>query len=156
QIAAELAASKQTVPELAARAARRAPGAGSAAVTAAAANPASAAPVATAGAAARAGGAPTLLNITRQIAAEQHRLTLRDQRITARRRLADIYGRWDAIVAGQERAILHACLISVAIVLAAILLLQFADRWLERLLGQARVDRRQLATLRSVVGVALQ
>ncbi len=59
-------------------------------------------------------------------------------------------------MAGQERAILHACLISVAIVLAAILLLQFADRWLERLLGQARVDRRQLATLRSVVGVALQ
>src|SRR2546430_2903225 len=33
QIAAELAASKQTVPELASRAARRAPGAGSAAVT---------------------------------------------------------------------------------------------------------------------------
>ncbi|TLY75661.1 MAG: mechanosensitive ion channel, partial [Gammaproteobacteria bacterium] len=166
QIVAELAASKQTVPELAGRAARRAPGVGSAAVTSAAANPASAAPAAkaaagavpgvAAGAAARAGGAPTLLNITRQIAAEQHRLTLRDQRITARRRLADIYGRWDAIVAGQERAILHACLISVAIVLAAILLLQFADRWLERLLGQARVDRRQLATLRSVVGVALQ
>ncbi len=166
QIVAELAASKQTVPELAGRAARRAPGVGSAAVTSAAANPPSAAPAAkaaagavpgvAAGAAARAGGAPTLLNITRQIAAEQHRLTLRDQRITARRRLADIYGRWDAIVAGQERAILHACLISVAIVLAAILLLQFADRWLERLLGQARVDRRQLATLRNVVGVALQ
>src|SRR5213082_189215 len=119
QIAAELAASKQTVPELASRAARRAPGAGSAAVTAAAAKPASAAPAATAaagaapgvtaGGAGLAGGAPTLLNITRQIAAEQHRLTLRDQRITARRRLADIYGRWDAIVAGQERAILHAC-----------------------------------------------
>ena len=164
QIAAELAASKQTVPELASRTARRAPGA-SAAVTAAAASPASAAPAAkaaaavpgvTAGGAGLAGGAPTLLNITRQIAAEQHRLTLRDQRITARRRLADIYGRWDAIVAGQERAILHACLISVTIVLAAILLLQFADRWLERLLGRARVDRRQLATLRNVVGVALQ
>src|SRR2546423_1265218 len=166
QMAAELAASKQPVPELAGRAARRAPGAGSAAVTAAAAKPAAAAPPAkaaagalagvTAGAAALAGGAPTLLSVTRQIAAEQHRLTLRDQRISARRRLADIYGRWDAIVAGQERAILHACLVSVAIVLAAILLLQFADRWLERLLGQARVDRRQLATLRSVVGVALQ
>src|SRR5437763_1008086 len=166
QIAAELAASKQTVPELASRAARRAPGAGSAAVTAAAPNPASAAPAAkaaagaapgvTAGAVALTGGAPTLLNITRQIAAEQHRLTLRDQRISARRRLADIYGRWDAIVAGQERVILHACLISVAIVLAAILLLLFAEGWLERLLERARVDRRQLATLRNVAGVALQ
>src|SRR5205814_5951915 len=89
QIAAELAASKQTVPELAGRAARRAPGAGSAAVTAAAANPASAASAAkaaagalagvTAGAAALGGGAPTLLSVTRQIAAEQHRLTLRDR-----------------------------------------------------------------------------
>ena len=159
QIAAELAASKQTVPELASRTARRAPGASAAASPASAAPAAKAAaavPGVTAGGAGLAGGAPTLLNITRQIAAEQHRLTLRDQRITARRRLADIYGRWDAIVAGQERAILHACLISVTIVLAAILLLQFADRWLERLLGRARVDRRQLATLRNVVGVALQ
>jgi small-conductance mechanosensitive channel len=42
------------------------------------------------------------------------------------------------------------------IVFAALLLLLFADRWLERLLGRARIDRRQLGTLRSVVGVALQ
>ena len=172
QIATELAASKQSVPELAERAARRTGGAGSAAGTAApaktgAAKPAPAAPPAPGAAAGVApnspagavpgnGAAPTLLSITRQIAADQHRLTLRDQRITARRRLADVYGQWDAIVAGQERAVLHACLISVTIVLAAILLLLFADRWLERLLTRARVDRRQLATLRSVVGVALQ
>src|SRR5437762_1073171 len=84
-----------------------------------------------------------------QIAAELHRLTLHDQRISARRRLADIYGRWDAIVAGQERVIRHACLITVAIVLAAILLRLFAEGWLERLLERARVVRRQLATLRN-------
>ena len=178
QIATELAASKQSVPELAERAARRTGGAGSAAGTAApaealappktgAAKPAPAAPPAPGAAAGVApnspagavpgnGAAPTLLSITRQIAADQHRLTLRDQRITARRRLADVYGQWDAIVAGQERAVLHACLISVTIVLAAILLLLFADRWLERLLARAPVDRRQLGTLRSVVGVALQ
>ena len=164
QIATELAASKQSVPELADRATTRARGAGSAAGTATPAQavapkPAPAAPPApgaAAGVAPGNGAAPTLLSITRQIAAEQHRLTLRDQRITARRRLADVYGQWDAIVAGQERAVLHASLISVTIVLAAILLLLFADRWLERLLARAPVDRRQLATLRSVVGVALQ
>src|SRR3984893_10340917 len=163
QIATELAASKQGVPELAERAARRTGGAGSAAGTATpaktvAAKPAPAAPPSPGAAADEApnSAAPTLLSITRQLAAEQRRLTLRDQRITARRRLADVYGQWDAIVAGQERAVLHACLISVTIVLAAILLLLFADRWLERLLARARVDRRQLATLRSVVGVALQ
>src|SRR6202045_2863415 len=160
QFATELAASKQGAPEFAERAARRTGGAGSAAgpaipaeavapAKAVAAKPAPAAPPAP-------GAAPTLLSVTRQIAADQHRLTLRDQRITARRRLAEVYGQWDAIVAGQERAVLHAALISVTIVLAAVLLLLFADRWLERLLARAPVDRRQLGTLRSVVGVALQ
>jgi small-conductance mechanosensitive channel len=47
-------------------------------------------------------------------------------------------------------------LVGAAIVLAALLLLLFADRWLERLLGRAKIDRRQLQTLRSVVGVSLQ
>src|SRR5437762_2671185 len=91
-----------------------------------------------------------------QIAAEQRRPTLRDERITARRRLADVYGQWDALLAGQERTLLHDCLSRVAIVLAALLALLFANRWLERLLGRAPIDRRQLGTLRSVVGVALQ
>src|SRR4029077_17539361 len=86
QIAAELAASKQSVPELAARRAR---GAGSVTAPAAPAKPAAplkapaatpAAPPPAAGAAAAlaagaasgdSGAAPTLLSLTRQIAAEQ-------------------------------------------------------------------------------------
>jgi Mechanosensitive ion channel len=163
RIAAELAASKQSVPELADRT-RRAGAPSGAAVPAkpAASEPAPAtapsarAPTTPAGAAPGAGQTPTLLGITRQIAAEQRHLTLRDQRISARRRLADIYGQWDALVAAEQRTVLHACLKSVTVVLAALLLLLFADRWLERLLGRARIDRRQLGTLRSVVGVALQ
>jgi small-conductance mechanosensitive channel len=165
QIASELAASKQNVPELAHRG--KSAGAAPTAAPAKAAGtskPAAAAPVTTApaptapsAATGSAGAAaPTLLSITRQIAAEQHRLTLRDQRITARHRLADVYGQWEAVVATQQRAAEHAGLVSVTIVLVALLLLLFADRWLERLLGRARIDRRQLATLRSVVGVALQ
>jgi small-conductance mechanosensitive channel len=98
----------------------------------------------------------TLLELTRQIAAEQRRLTLRDERITARRRLAGIYGQWDAVVAGQARTALHEIFVGAAIVIAALLLLLFVDRSLERLLSRARVDRRQLATLRSVIGVSLQ
>src|SRR6184192_211737 len=168
QIAADLAASKQSVPHLAARhsAVTGAPGVtlsgtptpaktagskpvatGAAPATAASGGPASAgAP----------GTAPSLVSVTRQVAAEQRRLTLRDERITARRRLADVYGQWDALLAGQERTLLHDCLSRVAIVLAALLALLFANRWLERLLGRAPIDRRQLGTLRSVVGVALQ
>ena len=102
------------------------------------------------------GASAGLLTLTRQVAAEQHRLTLRDQRISARQRLASIYQQWDDVVAAQERTILHACLAGIALVLGALLLLLFADRWLERLLGRAPIDRRQLGSLRSGIGVALQ
>jgi small-conductance mechanosensitive channel len=98
----------------------------------------------------------TLLELTRQMAAEQRRLTLRDERITDRRRLAEIYGQWEAVVGAQARTVLHEILTGALIVLAALLLLLVADHWLERLLSRARIDRRQLATLHSVVGVSLQ
>ena len=178
QLAADLAASKASVPELASRAQHRTAaaatvatargaGAGAASGPPVAGRPraasgvpaaagAAAVPDTSAGAPSATGGPPSLLGVTRQIAAEQRRLTLRDQRIAARRRLADIYGQWEALVASQARAVLHACLQSAAVVLAVLLLLLFADRWLERLVGRARIDRRQLATLRSVVGVTLQ
>jgi small-conductance mechanosensitive channel len=153
KIADELAASKAQLPEFTARAHAH-PG------TAVAPVPATRAPAVATGSPAGAAGAPpaptTLLELTRQIAAEQHRLTLRDQRISARRRLADIYGKWSALVATDGRAELHQILSGASIVLAALLVLLCVDRWLERLLGRARIDRRQLGTLRSVIGVCLQ
>ncbi|MBS0379648.1 MAG: mechanosensitive ion channel [Proteobacteria bacterium] len=96
------------------------------------------------------------LALTRQLAVDQRRLLLREQRISARHKLADIYGRWEGVVAAQQRGVVREFLGSAAVVLVALLLLLFADRWLSGLLGRARIDRRQLATLRSVVGVALQ
>jgi len=98
----------------------------------------------------------TILSLTRRLAADQRRLTLRDQRTSARQKLADVYTKWDGVVGTQQRSILHTCLQDAAIVLAALLLLLFADRWLTGLLGRARIDRRQLSTLRSVIGVTLQ
>ena len=153
QLATDLAASKASVPELASRAQHRTVATAAAPATRGASTGAASG---TAVAPPPTGSTPTLLGVTRQIAAEQRRLTLRDQRIAARRRLAEIYGQWEALVGSQARSVLHGALQSAAIVLAALLLLLFADRWLERLVGRARIDRRQLATLRSVVGVALQ
>ena len=170
KMAADLAASKARVPEVSAHHERAAPGAAAPAPaatsaaaakgTAPAAAPPPVVPAPAAGAtttAAAANAAPmTLLDLTRQIAAEQRRLTLRDERIAARRKLGDIYTKWGSVVAEQVRVALHGVLVGAAIVLAALLLLLFADRWLERLLGRAKIDRRQLQTLRSVVGVSLQ
>src|SRR5580693_755262 len=153
KMAADLAASKARVPEVtarhdgtAARAATTSHGSPSAVPPKGTApGPAAAAPAPAAGATATAAtanaalpavdaNAPpmTLLDLTRQIAAEQRRLTLRDERITARRKLGDIYTKWSTVVAEQARVALHGVLVGAVIVLAALLLLLFADRWLER------------------------
>ncbi len=121
-----------------------------------AATPAGAATEAAAPGAAPALSGSALAAVTRQLAAEQSRLTIRAQRITARQRLADTYRQWGAVVQGEANALLHACLIDVTIVLGAFLVLLGIDRTLEKLLGRASVDRRQVATLRSVVGVSCQ
>jgi len=100
--------------------------------------------------------APTVLDLTRRLAADQRRLTLRDQRISARNKLAGVYAKWEKVVAVQQRAALHDILGGATVVLAGLLLLLYADRSLGRLLGRAHIDRRQLGTLRSVIGVVLQ
>ncbi len=142
QLAAELAARKEqarALPNPAAAPAGAAPGAA----------PSGAAPAAT-------GGALTLAAATRELAAEQSRLTIRAQRITARQRLAETYKQWAAVVQGEANALLHSCFVDVAVVLAALLVLLFIDRSLEKLLVRAPIDRRQVATLKSVVGVSCQ
>jgi len=166
QIAAELAENKERLAELSAKG-RPATHAGAitpappaepkpTAPLPAGAPGASAAATGAAGTAGAVAAAPTLLSVTRDIANEQRRLTFRDQRISARKRLAAVYGQWDTVVAGQQSTALHACLVSAAIVLVVLLLLLFAGGWLERLLGRARIDRRQLGALRSVVTVSMQ
>jgi small-conductance mechanosensitive channel len=129
---------------------------------AAAATPHKAGPVAAhaapaaAAASAAAKQSDTILSLTRQLASDQRGLMIRDQRILARQKLGGIYSKWDDVVATQQRAVLRQWLLGAAVVLLALLLLLFADGWLNRLLGRAHIDRRQLATLRGVIGVALQ
>lgn len=107
-------------------------------------------------AAAPAGAGVALAAATRELAAEQSRLTIRAQRVAARKRLAETYGQWRAVVGIEGNALLHSGLMDVAVVLVAVLLLLSIGRWLETLLGRAPIDRRQVATLRSVVGVSCQ
>src|SRR5580700_2789884 len=160
RIAAELAANKALVPQFSMHA-QHAGGAAAPAIASVAKPAPPAAPAAAPAAASATRPAPapaptTLLELTRLIAAEQHRLTLRDERIAARRKLVGIYDQWQGLVAAQGRQVLHTLLGGAMIVFAALLVLLFIDRSLERLLGRAKLDRRQLQTLRSVVGVALQ
>jgi small-conductance mechanosensitive channel len=149
KLAGELAASKALIPQYQhghmPAAAAKAPA------------PPAPAPMAAAAQGTQAASPPaTLLDLTRQIALEQRRLTLRDERISARRHLADLYGKWNEVVSARARAALHGCLGGAAIVLVAILILLFLDTWLEHLVGRTHIDRRQMQTLKSVVGVSLQ
>ena len=100
--------------------------------------------------------ATSLLATTRQLAADQKLLTSLDERISDRRQLAEVYGKWNEVVASQATTVLHAGLLSVLIVIVILLLLVFVDQWLERLLGRMKLDRRQVETLRSVARVSLQ
>jgi small-conductance mechanosensitive channel len=149
KLAAQLETSKDSVPELAHHSKRAKSETGGGPAPGAAAN---ATPVASAAAIDN----TALLTTTRQIAADQKLLTSLDQRIADRRQLAEVYGKWNEVVATQASAVLHAGLLSVAAVIGILLMLVFIDRWLESLLGRTKLDRRQLETLRSVVRVALQ
>ena len=98
----------------------------------------------------------SLLTTTRQLAADQKLLTSLDLRISDRRQLAEVYGKWNEAVSSQATTVLHAGLSSVAIVIVILLILVFVDQWLERLLGRMKLERRQIETLRSVARVSLQ
>jgi small-conductance mechanosensitive channel len=149
KLAAQLETSKDSIPELAHHSKRAKSETGGGPAPGAAAN---ATPVASAAAIDN----TALITTTRQIAADQKLLTLLDQRISDRRQLAEVYEKWNEVVATQASAVLHTGLLSVAAVIGILLMLVFIDRWLESLLGRTKLDRRQLETLRSVVRVALQ
>ena len=100
--------------------------------------------------------AAALLVQTKLIAADQKVLTLLDRRIVDHRQLAGIYDQWSAAVTLQSHALAHLLLFNSLIVIAVLLALQFLDSWLQRLLGNPKLDRRQVETLRSIARVGLR
>jgi small-conductance mechanosensitive channel len=100
--------------------------------------------------------AAALLSRTKQIASDQKILTLLDRRIADQNQLAGIYGQWSAVVAAQSHALAHALLLNAVIVIVVLIALLLIDKWLEHLLEQPKLDRRQVETLRSVTRVSLR
>ena len=163
-MAARLEESKGGVPQLAQHT-KRARTDGQADVAPPVAAPAAAAPAAAraaASAAAPAASSPVaanatgLLSTTRQIAADQRLLTLLDERVADRKELADIYEKWSTLLGTRIRTILHASLVSVATVIGIVLLVLVLNGWLDRLFSRAKIDRRQVGTLRGVTRMGLQ
>jgi small-conductance mechanosensitive channel len=100
--------------------------------------------------------AAALLNRTKLIAADQKVLTLLDQRIADQKQLAGIYGQWSALVTLQSHTLAHALLFNASIVIMVLIAMLLLDGWLQHMLNNPKLDRRQVETLRSIARVALR
>jgi small-conductance mechanosensitive channel len=100
--------------------------------------------------------ASALLNQTKLIAADQKVLTLLDRRITDQRQLAGIYDQWAKSVTAQSHVLAHSLLLNALIVIAVLLVMQLLDGWLQHLLENPKLDRRQVETLRSITRVSVR
>jgi small-conductance mechanosensitive channel len=100
--------------------------------------------------------AAALLDQTKRIAADQKVLTLLDQRIADQRQLAGIYGQWSSLITQQSHSLAHTLLLNALIVIAVLIAMLLLDGWLQHLLNNPKLDRRQVETLRSIARVALR
>jgi small-conductance mechanosensitive channel len=100
--------------------------------------------------------AAALLNQTKLIAADQKVLTLLDQRIADQKQLAGIYEQWSALITLQSHALAHKLLFNALIVIIVLIVMLLLDRWLQHLLNNPKLDRRQVETLRSLARVTLR
>src|SRR6202011_1919846 len=100
--------------------------------------------------------AAALLNQTKLIASDQKVLTLLDQRIADQKQLAGIYGQWSALVTLQSHTLAHKLLFNALIVIIVLIAMLLLDGWLQHLLNNPKLDRRQVETLRSIARVALR
>jgi small-conductance mechanosensitive channel len=97
-----------------------------------------------------------LVKATKKRSAQQKMLESFDKRIDQQKQLADNYGQWIGVVAGEQKAIAHRALIGLTIILAILLVGVFFDSWLQRVLSKTSLDRRQVQTLHGVTRVSLQ
>jgi small-conductance mechanosensitive channel len=100
--------------------------------------------------------AATLLGQTKSISADQKILTLLDRRIADQRQLARVYQQWSVLVATEAEAAEHQLLLNALIIVVIALALLFLDQWLQHLLDNPKLDRRQVETLRSITRAALR
>jgi small-conductance mechanosensitive channel len=97
-----------------------------------------------------------LLATTRQRGRNERARAALDQRVDNQHRLADVYGRWIAVVGLQQRAVINRALGGVVLILIIALIGLFIDKWIESGLRRMSMDRRLTQTLSIVTRVSLQ
>ena len=96
------------------------------------------------------------LATTKAITLDQKNLAGFDKRVDNEKELSQDYAQWIAMVSARQSAVFRKILIAVSIVLVIALIGLFFNTWLDKVLGQIKVDRRQLQTLRTTASVSVQ
>lgn len=102
-----------------------------------------------------AGTAKTLAGIEDR-RTERQILSIDDDRIQTDQQLATVYGKWGNQVEVQHEILLHLVLSSVETIILIVLGMVLGDALVRRATEHPAVDRRQAATLRTILRVAVQ
>ena len=88
--------------------------------------------------------------------AEQQVLSIEDDRIQTEQQLATVYGQWSTQLALQHRAVLHAMLLSIALIVLIVICMMLSDAAVRRIMAQPAMERGQLHTLRNILEFSVQ
>jgi small-conductance mechanosensitive channel len=97
-----------------------------------------------------------LLKKTEQLATKQRTLSTFDKRIETQKELSAIYTQWMDVVSLHQRQVLHRALIGLLIIFVIALVGIFFSSWMDSLVRNVPMDRRQVESLRTVARVASQ
>jgi small-conductance mechanosensitive channel len=97
-----------------------------------------------------------LLQQTQEISGDQKTLAALDKRSETHKELAGVYSQWIALVFTNQTHFVNRALLGVLIILAIALVGLFFSTWMDRLVQQLTMDRRQVQSLRTVTRVSLQ
>jgi small-conductance mechanosensitive channel len=97
-----------------------------------------------------------LLKQTQEISGDQKTLAALDKRSETQKELATLYGQWIGLVTSDQNHVMYRALLGVLIILAIALVGIFFSSWMDKLVQQLTMDRRQVQSLRTVTRVSLQ
>ena len=97
-----------------------------------------------------------LLKATEDIASKQRTLSEYDQRVEELKELGTVYSQWMEVVAKHQQQVLHLAFIGLLIILVIALVGIFFSSWMDSLVRNIPMDRRQVESLRTVTRVASQ
>jgi small-conductance mechanosensitive channel len=96
------------------------------------------------------------LAILKNRSIERQILSIDDDRIQTEQQLATVYAKWSDQVKLQHQIVIHLILQSLMLILLILVGMLSLDALARRLMDRPAVDRRQMGTLRSILGLSIQ